>query len=171
MEEWFDVVDSEDRVVGRATRAVVHARGLLHRAVHILVFNKVGEVFLQKRSFSKDSSPGLWDSSASGHLDVGEDYDAAAVRELGEEIGLQKIPKLERLFYLKAQPDTGQEFVWVYRLDHEGPFLLNPAEIDEGRWVSPDELSNWIESQPDAFAVCFRLVWATWQETSSTCRK
>src|ERR1041384_1701595 len=86
-EEWFDVVNVRDEVVGRALRREVHARGLWHRAIHVLVFNAAGQVFLQKRSMLKDLSPGLWDSSCSGHLDAGEDYDGAAVRELAEEIG------------------------------------------------------------------------------------
>jgi isopentenyldiphosphate isomerase len=85
-EEIFDIVNERDEVVGQNTRREVHARGLWHRAVHVLVFNARGEVFLQKRSMRKDIAAGKWDSSASGHLDSGEDYDACAVRE---EIGLQ----------------------------------------------------------------------------------
>ena len=81
-EEIFDVVNERDEVVGRAPRKEVHARGLWHRAVHVLVFNARGEVFLQKRSLKKDIAAGKWDSSASGHLDTGEDYDAGAVREV-----------------------------------------------------------------------------------------
>ena len=87
-EEPFDVVDAQDRVIGRAPRREVHARRWRHRSIHVLVFNAAGRVFLQKRAQSKDSCPGRWDSSCSGHLDAGEDYDAAAVRELGEEIGM-----------------------------------------------------------------------------------
>ncbi|MFM9030724.1 MAG: NUDIX hydrolase, partial [Opitutaceae bacterium] len=88
-EEWFDVVNERDEVVGRETRREVHARGLWHLSVHTLVFDRAGRVMLQKRSLLKDLSPGLWDSSCSGHLDAGEDYDSAAVRELGEEIGVR----------------------------------------------------------------------------------
>src|SRR5688500_2847599 len=87
-DEWFDVVNERDEVIGRGLRREVHARGLWHRAVHVLVFDAAGRVFLQKRSMLKDLSAGLWDSSCSGHLDSGEDYDVAAVRELAEEIGI-----------------------------------------------------------------------------------
>ena len=86
-QEFFDVVNERDEVIGRATRSDVHARGLLHRAVHIMVYNSRGEVFLQKRSMKKDRQPGLWDSSSSGHVDSGEDYDACTVRELREDGG------------------------------------------------------------------------------------
>ncbi len=80
-EEIFDVVNERDEVIGRRARSEVHRLGLLHRAVHVLVFNARGDIFLQKRSLNKDRQPGVWDSSASGHLDTGESYDAGAVRE------------------------------------------------------------------------------------------
>jgi len=101
-DEWFDVVNARDEVIRRATRREVHATGLWHRAVHVLVFDAAGRVFLQKRSMKKDLSPGLWDSSCSGHLDAGEDYDAAAVRELSEELGVRVSPPLARWFRVEA---------------------------------------------------------------------
>ncbi|MEM7385020.1 MAG: 16S rRNA (adenine(1518)-N(6)/adenine(1519)-N(6))-dimethyltransferase RsmA, partial [Verrucomicrobiota bacterium] len=76
-DEVFDVVNEEDEVVRQATRKEVHANDLLHRAVHLFVFNKHGELFLQKRSRLKDTHPGAWDSSAAGHLDAGEGYEAS----------------------------------------------------------------------------------------------
>ena len=91
-DELFDVVDAHDRVTGQMSRREVHARGLRHRAVHILVVNRAGQVFLQKRSMAKDLFPGTWDSSAAGHVGAGEDYDGTALRELEEEIGL-KLPE------------------------------------------------------------------------------
>src|SRR5271170_3191443 len=109
-EEIFDVVDERDEVVGQAPRREVHARGLLHRAVHVLVFASDGRVFLQKRSLTKDTFPGAWDSSASGHVDSGEDYDACAVRELREELGLIVPAPPRRIFRIEARAETGQEF-------------------------------------------------------------
>ena len=87
-EEIFDIVNERDEVIGQAPRKQVHATGLWHRAVHVLVFNARGEVFLQKRSMLKDTARGKWDSSSSGHLDTGEDYDICAVREVREEVGV-----------------------------------------------------------------------------------
>jgi isopentenyl-diphosphate delta-isomerase type 1 len=158
-EEIFDVVDESDQVVGRETRREVHRRGLLHRAVHILVFNAAGEVFLQKRSITKDSSPGLWDSSSSGHLDCGEDYDTCAIRELREEIGLKMAAAPERVFKINACSLTGQEFVWVYRCRDEGPFTLHPEEIERGDWFRPEQVTRWISERPGDFAPAFVLVW------------
>ena len=88
-EEIFDVVDADDRVIDQQPRSEVHRLGLRHRAIHLLVFNAAGELFLQKRSMKKDCFPGTWDSSASGHVDSGESYDACALREPPEELGLE----------------------------------------------------------------------------------
>ncbi len=157
-EEWFDVVNECDEVVGRATRREVHARSLRHRAVHVLVLDDTERVFLQKRSMAKDMAPGLWDSSCSGHLDAGEDYDAAAIRELGEEIGVQGA-KPARWFRIEACAETAQEFCWVYRLRHNGPFVLHPEEIERGEWMAPPALARWMAKQPEDFSPAFRLVW------------
>lgn len=159
-EEWFDVVDGRDAVVGRERRREVHRLGLRHRATHVLVFNQRGELFLQQRSLSKDMWPGVWDSSASGHVDAGEDYDACAVRELGEELGLRPPMHPERWLRLEATPETGMEFCWVYRLRHEGPFLLQASEVRGGGWFGRERIASWLESHPDDFASAFRVIWA-----------
>jgi isopentenyl-diphosphate delta-isomerase type 1 len=158
-EEIFDVVNERDEVIGRQPRREVHRTGLKHRAVHVLVFNKRGEVFLQKRSLSKDSSPGVWDSSASGHLDCGEDYDACAIRELREEIGLTVSAGPERLFKVDACAETGQEFVWLYRCASDGPFVLHPEEIERGDWFTTEALNRWVHERPQEFAPAFVLLW------------
>ena len=78
------VVDECDEIVGFHPRGEVHRLGLKHRAAHILVFNRRGDLLLQKRSRTKEIAPGLWDSSAAGHVDGDESYDDCARRELEE---------------------------------------------------------------------------------------
>src|SRR5665213_50244 len=158
-DELFDIVNARGEIVGRAPRHEVHARGLWHRAVHILIFNAAGQVFLQKRSVRKDTAPGCWDSSCSGHVDAGEDYDASAVRELREELDLAIPAPPPRWFRLEACVESGWEFVWVYRLRHEGPFTLNPGEIESGAWFSAPDLAAQLRARPEDFASSFRLIW------------
>ncbi len=159
-EERFDVVDNSDRVIGSAPRREVHARGLLHRAVHVLVSDAAGRVLMQKRSASKDMYPNQWAASASGHVDSGEDYDTAAVRELGEELGIFVATVPERLCRIEACAETGQEFVWVYRLRYEGPIVANADEISEVSWHTPAAIDRWTAERPGEFAPSFLLVWA-----------
>lgn len=158
-EEIFDIVNERDEVIGQAPRKEVHARGLWHRAIHVLVFNSRGEVFLQKRSLKKDIAAGKWDSSSSGHLDTGEDYDACAVRELREELGLKLAQPPQRLFKIEACQETGWEFCWIYRGASDGPFSLHPEEIETGDWFTPETVSKWVAEKPGDFASAFMLIW------------
>jgi len=158
-EEFFEIVNERDEVVGEAPRLEVHRRGLRHRAVHVLVFNGEGQLFLQRRSLTKDCFPGVWDSSASGHLMPVETYDAAAVRELEEELGWKAEEPLQRLFKLEACEATGQEFVWVYRCRAEGPFRLHPQEIAEGGWFDIEGIGQWIVGEAEMFTASFPLIW------------
>lgn len=156
-QEWFSVVDEQDRVVGKAPRAEVHANNSRHRAVHILIFNAAGELFLQKRSPWKDRHPSVWDSSAAGHVDAGEDYDDAARRELREELGVDA--ELQRVAKLAASERTGEEFIWIYRATHDGPFTLARDEIELGEFFDPDTVARWIVARPDDFAPGFVESW------------
>ncbi len=140
-DEIFDVVDSDDRVIGRASRRQVHARRLRHRAVHVLLFDQAGRLYVQKRSATKDTFPGHYDSSASGHLHAGEDYDACAVRELREELRLH-VPRryLRRHFKIPACAQTGWEFVWVYSLHGDYLPRPDPREIESGKFLPRAEV-------------------------------
>jgi isopentenyl-diphosphate Delta-isomerase len=190
MSELFDVVDEHDRVLRREPRAEVHRQRLLHRAVHILVFNARGEVYLQRRSAQKDTYPHRWTTSCSGHVDAGEDYDPAAVRELAEELGLggakvegtkgkptasplqpkTRNSKLETIVpFVKHPPcrETGWEFIWIYTLTTDAAPAPDPGEISEGRWIEPAELDAWMSREPKAFTPSFILVWKLWREAQA----
>lgn len=158
-EEIFDVVNECDQVIGQAPRREVHRMGWRHRAVHVLVFNSRGEIFVQQRSLTKDMSPGQWDSSAAGHLDAGEDYDACALRELGEELGILPAEAPERLFKCEAEPATGMEFCWIYRLRHEGPITWQQSELRGGGWFDVESLDAWMARRPQDFTESFHLIW------------
>ena len=155
-EEFFDVVDERDRVIGRAPRSEVHARNLRHRAVHVLLFNSRSELFLQKRSASKDTFPRCYDSSASGHLNSGEDYDICARRELQEELGLMMpAGQFRKHFKLEACEETGWEFVWVYSLVTDEPPRINLEELESGEFWTCDRTRSMLTTQPQQFARSF----------------
>jgi isopentenyl-diphosphate Delta-isomerase len=194
MAEYFDVVDEHDVPARRETRVEIHRQRLLHRAVHVLVFNPRGEIYLQRRSAHKDTYPHRWTTSCSGHVDAGENYDQAVLRELGEELGLKKIKlgmrnepgvgqlsgkletrnsKLETSSsstllqpFLKHSPcrETGWEFIWIYTLTTDAEPRPDPGEISEGRWLAPAELDAWMAREPKAFTPSFCLVWKLWRE-------
>ncbi len=160
--EMFDVVDEQNRVIGQGPRGEVHRERLLHRAVHIFVFNRRGELFLQKRSRWKDAQPRKWDSSAAGHVNAGDDYDPTAPRELLEELGVET--PLQRIGEIAACRETGWEFVKIYRGEHEGPFRLPPAEIECGAFFTPAQIDAWSTARPQDFAKGFLACWHATRE-------
>ena len=161
-EERFPVVDDLDRVLYDAPRSKVHGNNSRHRAVHVLVFNQKGEVFLQKRSWRKDRHPGLWDTSAAGHVLAGEEYDVAAQRELKEELGITGT--LGQVAQLPASDRTGQEFIRLYETRCQGPLVLNRAEIETGRYFPPEIVTGWIAARPDVFTPGFIECWKVYAE-------
>ena len=158
--ELFDVVDSENRVIGQATRGEVHAKDLLHRSVHIWVFNSRGELFLQKRAMTKDDNPGYWDSSAAGHLNAGEGYLASAHRELLEELGISG----ELQFYMKfpASRETHWEHVETYFCTTDQIITINLLEISEGRFWPISVLKESVRNNPEQFTSTFHLFFASY---------
>jgi isopentenyl-diphosphate Delta-isomerase len=150
--------------LGRMRRDDVHRWRLRHRAAHVLVVNSHGEVFVQRRSTLKECAPGLWDTSVAGHVQSGESYAACAVRELAEEIGLPPATPLCQVGYLKASRDTGWEFVAVFLCRSDGPLVLCPEEIADGRWTSPETLAQWMIDRPEEFTTTFRLIGARSRE-------
>jgi 16S rRNA (adenine1518-N6/adenine1519-N6)-dimethyltransferase len=164
--ETFDVVDEFDQVIGTATRDEVHARNLRHRAVHVMVFNRRGELLLQQRSVLKDRHPGVWDSSVSGHLDSGEDYAAAAIREMAEEMGIVgSVP--EEIARIAACEATGWEHVRVYQARHDGPLRFPCAEVQAVLWLPVAEVSAWLAASPADFAPGFLACWNACPELST----
>jgi len=156
-EEQFQIVDERDRPTGAAPRGQVHANNFLHRAVHILIFNSSGEVFLQLRSPLKDRHPLTWDSSVAGHVNAGEEYGQTANRELREELGIETA--LTKIAKLSASKQTDQEFVCLYHGFYDGELWPNPAEIEAGKFFPPPVVDEWTKARPQEFAPGFVECW------------
>ena len=165
-EEILEVVDGEDRVLGTERRGVIHAEGLMHRSAQVLLFNTSGELFLQKRSMDKDEFPGLWDSSAAGHLAPGESYHQCALRELEEELGIRHPGNLTSLFKFRASADTGWEHCSVFQCISDSPVSLQAEEVAEGKWLSPGEMDHWIDSRRALLTPAIRRIWLKFRERS-----
>jgi len=158
-EEILEIVDHEDCVIGTERRGIIHARGLMHRSAQVLLFNSTGELFLQKRSINKDEFPGLWDSSAAGHLAPGESYRQCALRELKEELGISHAGTLTRLFKIPASINTGYEHCTVFKCISDCRITLQPEEVDTGEWLSPQAMDHWVSDFPTRLTPAIRRIW------------
>lgn len=153
-DEVFDVVDAHDQVVGSLPRSQIHRQQLRHRAIHIFWVRSDGALCLQRRSYAKDNCPGQVSTSCAGHVDSGEGYHAAAVRELREEIGLNvQDADLMEIDYAPCHEDLGHEFVRSYLLRGDYEPTLGRTEVDSLLWRQPAELDAWMQRFPDVFSL------------------
>ena len=159
--ERFPIVDKNDRILGYASRSQVHGNNLLHRAVHILIFDEAGDVYLQQRSRWKDRHPLKWDSSAAGHVAAAESYDETARRELKEELGVS-VP-LQKFLKLPAAQRTDHEFIWLYRGVVSGELVPDKCEIERGTFLAPTVVDGWTSARPEDFAPGFLECWKAYR--------
>ncbi len=131
MEEFFDVYNADGSWRGLFPRSECHGNPeLIHKSVHVVVFDSTcRKILLQKRSMSKDIQPGKWDTAVGGHVAAGESVEAAARRELAEELGIAGEP--EFFFNSTIKNNVESELVTVFKLVSNGPFDFSKEEIDE----------------------------------------
>ncbi len=146
-DELVDVIDEHGRVLSIKRRAEVRQQNLRHRSTYILVFNAAGDLFVHRRTFTKDIYPGYWDVAISGVLGSKEDYTAGALRELAEELGLV-VASLEPLFSFRFEDEHNRVIGEAFRCQSEGPFVLQPDEVVEGRWMAVDEVLARMRDEP-----------------------
>lgn len=143
VEEYLNVVNEDDEIVGTAKREDCHKSNLVHRAVAAFIFNDNGKLLLQKRSKSKDLCRGCWDCSISGHLDINESYEDAVKRESKEGLGIE--PDLKQLFSIKVRQEIDNENVKLFFGKNNGPFAFNKKEADKIDFFSIDKIKEMIK--------------------------
>lgn len=168
--EWVDLVDDDDRVIGRASRSEMRAQRLQHRAVFIAVVSSAQVVpdsgrrlLVHRRAEHKDVWPGRWDLAVGGVVSSGESYDAAASRELAEEVGVRGVQPLP-LGAGRYVDDDVALLGRCYVVHHDGPFTFDDGEVVEARWVTAPELESMLDGTdrvsfvPDSVALVLPLV-------------
>lgn len=156
--EKVDIVDVKGQVIDKATRSQAYREGLLHPAVNIVVLNKNGQIFIQRRS-PKKILPLYWDISASEHVKSGENHKSAAIRGLREELSISAPVKLLRGRHIQKNEYVTKgiciieyELVELYGTVYEGKIKINPEEVSEGRFISINNLKKIIESNKIKFS-------------------
>lgn len=143
--EYLDVVNGKDEVVGTAPRDEVYQKNLPHRIVHVLIFNSKGEIALQLRSNNISYCPGHWATTACGHVHAGETYEAAARRELQEEVGVDVPITLFSKDWYKAPNVKGLKmFLAAFRGDFSGLFAVNPREVQKVEFFTLSKIQGMI---------------------------
>jgi isopentenyl-diphosphate delta-isomerase len=155
--EILEIVDSNDNVIGKATRGEIHRQRLFHRAVHVFIFNPAGQIYIRRRSRSNDPHAGKLDSSVAGHVSPGETYEEAAVRELREQLGVKT--GLKEMLRVPASELTDNEYVVLFGAVTEIEPIPNPRAVQWGTFMSREEVAKLIDEFPDDFVPTFIILW------------
>jgi isopentenyldiphosphate isomerase len=141
-DEYLEIVNDKGEIIGSAQRSEIHGNpSLMHKVVHVLVFNRKGDLLLQRRSQKKDVAPGKWDTSVGGHVEAGEDLLGSCKREMQEELGITEFEP-EYLYSYIHRNNYESELVSTYRCVYDGEISYNMTEIDEIRFWSIQEIKE-----------------------------
>ncbi len=141
----IDVVNENDEIVRQASKDEIYEKKLLHRIVHVFIFNEKGEMALQLQSKYKKFCPQHWVTAAAGHVKAGESEEEAAVRELEEETGI----KTNIDFLYKDFFDVSSNFrkiLITFKSGFNGPFKINPMEVEKIEFFTIDKIKEMIKS-------------------------
>lgn len=162
------LVDIHDNSVGTEEKIKAHELALLHRAFSVFVFNKKGELMIQRRALHKYHSPGLWTNTCCSHPRPGENTMDAAHRRLQEEMGFDCKLDWKFSFIYKAPFDNGlteHEFdhVFIGSFNHDP--IINPEEVDSWKWIKIDDLMEDVKKNPEVYTVWFRIALEKMEES------
>jgi isopentenyldiphosphate isomerase len=165
-DEIVAIVDERNNVVGAAPRREMRAKNLPHRSTYILVFNARGELYVQKRTMTKDVFPGYYDPATGGVVLAGESYEQSAVRELDEEMGIRDVPLTWLFDFYFADHRT---WVWggAYCCVYDGPLILQEEEVENVSLMTVEEIFQRTKTElftPDGLYVVKRY----WEERGRT---
>ena len=146
-EEIIQIVNENNREIAVLARGLMREQRLIHRACYILVFNAPGELFVQKRTMTKDIYPGYWDVAAGGVVLAGESYEQSAERELAEELGVSGV-MMNFLFDQYYEDDENRVWGRIFTCIHEGPFTLQKEEVEYGRFMAPKTALEYSAIEP-----------------------
>lgn len=140
--ELFPIVDESGNIIGSVSRKEAHSGSMiLHPVVHLHVFDINGNIYLQKRPIWKDIQPGKWDAACGGHIDLGENVEAALKREAKEELGLYDFD-IKLLGSYIFESSCERELIYVHTTIYKKEIIPNINELANGRFWSKVEIRN-----------------------------
>ncbi len=153
------LVDLDDVPQGVASKVEAHRRGLMHRAISVLVRNRAGGMLVHQRNPAKYHSGGLWANACCSHPRPDETPREAARRRLAEEMGISCAVLPLFTAHYRAAVSNGyieDEVVHVFGATYDGPVTPDPAEVSQWKWIALADLGDDVARHPDRYTVWFR---------------
>lgn len=136
----LNVVNEAGEIIGEDTRENIHNKGLLHREIHIWFYTPQKEIIFQHRGKNKDTYPNLLDATVGGHIEIGMDYEIAALQELKEEIGINTtkdkftfIQKVKNKTYDPTTNKTNNVIRAIYAYRYNG--RVKDLKVEKGEAI------------------------------------
>eukprot|EP00511_Aplanochytrium_stocchinoi_P006524 CAMPEP_0204830736 /NCGR_PEP_ID=MMETSP1346-20131115/9189_1 /ASSEMBLY_ACC=CAM_ASM_000771 /TAXON_ID=215587 /ORGANISM="Aplanochytrium stocchinoi, Strain GSBS06" /LENGTH=399 /DNA_ID=CAMNT_0051961239 /DNA_START=135 /DNA_END=1334 /DNA_ORIENTATION=+ len=169
--EAIDVVDKDNNVLMQTKRAVATAFKLTCRCTHVvLVHEPSGGIFVQKRSKWKDSYPSTLDPASGGYCNSGEPYEACAVREMREEMGIDLDNKLTFVSPIYFEDTTGSQWAYLYCAKTQkgiNDLQVQEEEVEAVTLMKPNEIVQLAKKDPQAFIPDGLFAFNTFMEKTS----
>jgi len=161
-EEMVVLVDEDNMVLGYMGKYEAHKKGLLHRAISVIIFNDKGEMLVQQRALNKYHWAGVWSNTCCSHPRKNESFQHAAERRLFEELGFRTPLKEEFHFIYKAYDEksglTEWEYDTVFTGIYNAPFEFNKDEVNAVKWMKADDILNEMAAEPDSYSFWFKII-------------
>lgn len=157
----IDAVNDANEPVGLVPRGEVFRLGANFRTVHVLVFNSDGELLLQRLAATRERHPLKWGSSVAGYLHAGEDYHAAAVRRLREELALETA--LQPIGVSAMADAEVTKFIGVFTTVADSPQVNEPDHIADVQFWALDDLDRTMRTSENQFTDSLRHVLSHWR--------
>jgi isopentenyl-diphosphate delta-isomerase len=161
-EEQVVLVDEQGNELGLMGKTEAHEKGILHKAISVLIYNSKGEMLIQQRALTKYHWAGIWSNTCCSHPRAGETFADAAQRRLIEELGIDTPLKKEFYFIYRATDQksglTEHEYDWVFTGIFDDAFEYNTHEINAVKWISKDDLENDMKANPDQYSFWFPII-------------
>ncbi|MBU4298760.1 isopentenyl-diphosphate Delta-isomerase [Patescibacteria group bacterium] len=154
------LVDKKDKEIGREEKLKAHQEGKLHRAFSVFIFNKKGELLLQKRAESKYHSGGLWSNACCSHPRPGFGIKEEAKKRLKEEMGIKVDLKETFSFIYKAKVGDliEHEFDYVFVGKFDGEPKPNKSEVEDWKWLNEKDLRKDIKENPERYTLWLKII-------------
>jgi len=156
------LVNEHNDILGYCEKLEAHEKGLLHRAISVIVYNDKGEMLIQQRGLNKYHWAGIWSNTCCSHPRKDESFQHAAERRLFEELGFKTELKEAFHFIYKAFDEesglTEHEYDTVFIGTYNAPFEFNKHEIEAINWIKPSALEHDIETHPDKYSFWFKII-------------
>jgi isopentenyl-diphosphate delta-isomerase type 1 len=161
-EEMVVWVNENNEELGLVPKMEAHQKGILHRAISILLYNSEGKMLIQQRAKTKYHWPMIWSNAVCSHPKENETFEQAAYRRIEEELNITcHLSEIYRFVYKAVDEQTNlieHEYDVVFQGEYNGDVPFNTDEIEHIQWIDEKELATDMQENPENYSYWFKEI-------------